>query len=174
MFSSLLSLWSFIPKRYLTNNQVLFFTFRHLWKTENKWKELKNGNNYRCNTSSELPLQFIQQVETCEVTSKKLVGLLQRPLVKKKKKSKPLILCSLLRYWPHPGRVGLLVHLQPAAACHSSSQHTGLIPHGHLWASPRSLRDTGPVALGRSESIPVLKSLRFSFLIKALWRASKC
>lgn len=84
MFSSLLSLlWSVIPKRYPTNHQVLFFTFRHFWKTENKWNELKNGNNYCCNTSSELPLQFIQQIESYEVTSKRLVSLLQRPLAKK-------------------------------------------------------------------------------------------
>lgn len=166
MFSSLLSLlWSFIPKRYLTNHQVLFFTFRHLWKTENKWNELKNGNNYCCNTSSELPLQFIQQVESCDVTSKKLVGLLQRPLAKKN------VFCIVYCNIDHI-RVDFICLYTCNQLQHASTslEHTRFILHGApqckftLSAAGMQhsagqfvawLMDTGPGAVFLSESIPV-------------------
>lgn len=101
---------------------------------------------------------------------------------------KKCILYSLLQYWPHPGRLHLLVHLQSAAACqHQLRAHTVHPPwgtsvqvhtlccwHAALSWSVRSLTD-GHRTWGCTSvwEHPHLKSLRISFLIKALWRVSK-
>lgn len=115
MFSSLLSLlWSFIPKRYLTNHQVLYFPLSAIYERK-KINERSSrmeiatvavpavNNHY--NLSSKLKtVQWSYLQKTCGFAAKASGG-------------KKHTLCSLLQCWPHPGRLHLLVYLKAAAAC---------------------------------------------------------